>query len=166
MILDSPCDEPSEWGGEWRSKQTTCAPRVASLHPVAAPIAPQPTTATRRAAKALFGRDPGDRLTGLHRVAHVQQQLVDLSAQRRWNLGVDLVGVRFHQRFALGDVLTLLLAPRTDRDLVSALELGHQDILRLDSHRPILARSMPSHSRPAKRRRGGPLPSSRLFLRA
>src|SRR5882762_5753623 len=101
MILDSPCDEPSVCGGEWRSKQTTCAPRVASLHPVAAPIAPQPTTATRRAAKALFGRDPGDRLTGLHRVAHFQQQLVDLSAERRWDLGIDLVRLRFHEGLAL-----------------------------------------------------------------
>src|SRR6476646_4396334 len=128
MILDSPCDEPSVWGGEWRSKQTTCTPRIASLHPVAAPIAPQPTTATRSAAKVLLGRDPGDRLTWLHRVAHVQQQLVDPSAERRWNLGIDLVGVRFHQRLALGHVVALLLAPGADCDLVRALELRHQDI--------------------------------------
>src|SRR5450759_5910843 len=55
VILDSPCDEPNAWGGEWRSKQTTWTPRAASLQPVAAPIAPQPTTATRRGAKPYSG---------------------------------------------------------------------------------------------------------------
>jgi len=89
MILDSP-STTSVWGGEWRSKQTTCMPAGREPHPVAAPIAPQPTTATRRAAKALLGRDPGDRLTGLHRVATFSSSMVDLSAERRGNLALTL----------------------------------------------------------------------------
>src|SRR5450759_5818143 len=58
VIRDSPCDEPNAWGGEWRSKQTTWAPRSANLHPVAAPMAPHPITATRCGANTYSGEIP------------------------------------------------------------------------------------------------------------
>src|SRR4029077_4039915 len=119
MMRDSPCDEPCAWGGEYRSKQTTSAPRVASLQAVAAPMTPPPTTATFISVR----RDARDRLPGNDEVADVQQQGLDRAGDGGGNLRVHLVGVGFHQRLALGDVLTFLLAPGADRDLLGALQV-------------------------------------------
>src|SRR3981081_4299058 len=102
-----------------------------------------------RAAAWLLGGDPGDRLAGLHRVANVEEQLLDLAGDGRRDLGVDLVGVGFHQGLALGYVLTLLLAPRTDGDFLCTLQLRHEYIAQLNTHGNILRwLSRPAHPRP------------------
>src|SRR5205814_8402180 len=99
MMRDSPCVEPLAWGGKWRSKQTTSAPRLARRHDAAAPMAPPPITATFRA--GLIRRDPRDRLPGHDLVADVEQQRIDRAGDGGGDLGVHLVGVRLHQRLAL-----------------------------------------------------------------
>src|SRR5438105_2455256 len=138
MIRDSPCDEPSGCGGEWRSKQTTSMPRLLSLHAVAAPITPPPMTATFMEVGGLLGPDARDRLSGFHRIPDLEQELLDDAGDGGGDLGVDLVGVRLHEGLALGHVLAPLLAPRSDGDLLRSLQLGHHDLGDLDAHRPIV----------------------------
>src|SRR5229473_3644569 len=60
----------------------------------------------------LLRRDAGDGLSRLDWVADLEQQLLDDARDRRGDLGVDLVGVRLHQRLTLGHVLAAVLAPR------------------------------------------------------
>src|SRR4029077_10986057 len=112
-------------------------------------MTPPPTTATFISVR----RDARDRLPGNDEVADVQQQSLYGAGDGGRDLGVDLVGVRFHQRLSLGDVFALLLAPRADRDLFRALQVGHDDVLGIDAHVPIVLT-------PLRRRRAARNPSN------
>src|SRR5260370_16202009 len=122
MIGDWPCVDPKAGGGEWRSKQTTSTPRLASRHEVAAPIAPPPITATFM---KLVRRYPGDWLSGHDEVAHVEQQGLDHARERGRDLGVRLVCVHLRQGLSLRHLLSGLLSPRAHRPPLCALQLPH-----------------------------------------
>src|ERR1700674_3476670 len=103
-------------------------------------------TATRISGSRLVRGDASDGLSGNDRVADLEQQRLDYPADRRRDLGIHLVGVHLHQRFALVDVLALLLAPGADRDLFRALQLGHDYLARLDAHGPIVGQAIDTTS--------------------
>src|SRR4029077_2668637 len=121
-MRDSPCVEPRSCGGEKRSNATTSAPLLESRHEAAAPMAPQPTTATL--ISRLLGRDFGDRLAHRHLLALFHQKLRDGPGNCRGDLRVDLVGARFDDGLALVYVVARSLDPGAYHDLLGALEVG------------------------------------------
>jgi hypothetical protein len=100
-------------------------------------------TATRT---RLIARDAGDWLPRRDRISDLEQELLDLTGDRRWNLGVDLVRVRLHQRFALVHVLAPLLVPGADGYLLGSLQLRHDNVADLGAHETILYQAIDTTS--------------------